>query len=341
MIVLAGDVGGTKSDLALFEETSAGRRMVRDRTLPSREFPSLEAAIDTFLGPGARPEIAAACLGVAGPVVDGRCQATNLPWVIDERVLTQAIPSPRVKLLNDLEVAAHGVLGLPDDELRTLQAGTPRPGNVVLIAAGTGLGEALIIRDGDRRIVIASEGGHGDFAPRNELEDDLVRYLRKEFGRVSYERVLAGAGLVHVYRFLRDTGWAKESPVVAERMRTENPSAVVSELGLSKGDALCDKALDIFVSVYGAEAGNLALKALAVGGVLVGGGIAPRIIDRLVAGGFTAAFRDKGRLAPLLEAVPIRVSLNARAPLFGAARVAAEMVQPGLLTGLKGPFESN
>lgn len=328
MIVLAGDVGGTKTDLALFETAGHGGalRLVRDATLPSQEFSSLELAIERFLDAGPRPPIDAVCLGVAGPVVDGRAQATNLPWVIDEKLLAYAIPSPRVKLLNDLEVAAHGVLALPEEDLRTLQAGVPRRGNLVLIAAGTGLGEALIIRDGERRIVIPSEGGHGDLAPRNELEDDLVRYLRKEFGRVSCERVLAGAGLVNVYRFLRDTGWAKESPDVAERMKKENPSAVITELGLPKRDALCDKTLDVFVSVYGAAAGNLALTAMAVGGVLVGGGIAPRMIERLAAGGFVAAFRDKGRLAPLMESIPIHVSLNPRAPLFGAAHVAAEMV---------------
>ena len=328
MIVLAGDVGGTKTDLALFEKDARGTglKMVRDMTLPSGGSPSLEAIIERFLDAGPRPVVEAACLGVAGPVVDGRCQATNLPWVVDERLLTYSIPSPRVKLLNDLEVAAHGVLGLPDEDLRSLQQGVARRGNLVLIAAGTGLGEALIIRDGDRRIVIPSEGGHGDLAARNDLEDDLLRYLRKEFGRVSYERVLAGAGLFNVYRFLRDTGWAKESPDVAERMRKENPNAIVTELGLSKRDPLCDKALDIFVAVYGAEAGNLALKAMAVGGVLVGGGIAPRIIERLAAGGFVAAFRDKGRLAPLMESIPIHVSLNPRAPLFGAAHVAGEMV---------------
>jgi glucokinase len=328
VIVLAGDVGGTKTDLALFEKDARGKglKMVRDMTLPSGGSPSLEAIIERFLDAGPRPVVEAACLGVAGPVVDGRCQATNLPWVVDERLLTYSIPSPRVKLLNDLEVAAHGVLGLPDEDLRSLQQGVPRRGNLVLIAAGTGLGEALIIRDGDRRVVIPSEGGHGDLAARNDLEDDLLRYLRKEFGRVSYERVLAGAGLFNVYRFLRDTGWAKESPDVAERMRKENPNAIVTELGLSRRDPLCDKALDIFVALYGAEAGNLALKAMAVGGVLVGGGIAPRIVERLAAGGFVAAFRDKGRLAPLMESIPIHVSLNPRAPLFGAAHVAAEMV---------------
>jgi glucokinase len=326
VIVLAGDVGGTKTALALFETGGRGAlRLIRDATLPSREFGTLELAIEQFLAAGARPPIDAVCVGVAGPVVDGRSVTTNLPWVIDERRLAAEIPARRAKLLNDLEVAAHGVLELPDGDLRTLQPGVARDGNLVLIAAGTGLGEALIIRDGERRLVIASEGGHASFAPRGDLEEDLLRYLRKEFDHVSWERVLSGPGLVNIYRFLRDTGSAPESASVAVRMRSEDPGAVITEMALGKSDALCDKAVDMFVALYGAEAGNLALKALAVGGVLVGGGIAPRLITRLAAGAFVAAFRDKGRLAPLLEAVPIRVSLNPRAPLLGAATVAAEL----------------
>jgi glucokinase len=325
VIVLAGDVGGTKTALALFEATGRGLVLVRDDTLPSREAPSLEAAIDRFLGGGARPMIDAACVGTAGPVVDGRCVATNLPWVIDERELAASIPAARVRLLNDLEVAAHGVLSLPDDEVHTLQAGIPRRGHLVLIAAGTGLGEALVVQDGDRRMVVASEGGHRDFAPRDDVQDDLLRFLRQEYGRVSYERILSGPGLFNAYRFLRDTGWARESPDVAERMRVGDPSVVVTELALAGRDPMCAKALDIFVSVYGAEAGNLALTAMAVGGVLVGGGIAPRILARLTTGAFVAAFRDKGRLSTLMEAIPIRVALNPRAPLLGAARVAAAL----------------
>jgi glucokinase len=325
VIVLAGDVGGTKTALALFDKTERGLALVRDDTLPSRGWPSLEAAIERFLAAGPRPAIEAACLGVAGPVVDGRCVATNLPWVIDERTLAAAIPARRVRLLNDLEVAAHGVLGLPESELRELQPGVPRQGHMVLIAAGTGLGEALVVQDGDRRIVIASEGGHADFAPRDDVEEELLRFLRKEFGRVSLERILSGPGLFNVYRFLRDTGWAKESSEVADRMRAGDPSAVVTEMALAGRDAMCGKALDMFVSVYGTEAGNLALKAMAVGGVYVGGGIAPRILPRLSSGAFVAAFRDKGRLAALMDAMPIRVALNPRAPLLGAARVAAEL----------------
>jgi len=323
--VLAGDIGGTKTALALFDKTARGLVLLRDDTLSSRGFASLEAAIERFLAAGPRPPIDAVCLGVAGPVVDGRCVATNLPWVIDERVLASSIPAARVKLLNDLEVDAHGVLSLPDEELRTLQAGVPRRGHMVLIAAGTGLGEALIVQEGDRRVVIASEGGHADFAPRDDVEEGLLRFLRKEFGRVSLERILSGPGLFNVYRFLRDTGWARESAEVGDRMRAGDPSAVVTEMALAGRDAMCGKALDIFVSVYGAEAGNLALKAMAVGGVFVGGGIAPRIVPRLTSGTFVTAFRDKGRLAALMEAMPIRVALNPRAPLLGAAQVAATM----------------
>jgi glucokinase len=323
VIVLAGDVGGTKTALALFDATGRGLVPIRDATLPSREAASLEAAVEQFLATGPRPSIDAACFGVAGPVVDGRCVATNLPWVIDERDLAASIRAPRVRLLNDLEAAAHGVLGLPDHELHTLQAGTARHGHLVVNAAGTGLGEAIVVQDDERRIVIASEGGHADFAPRDDLEEDLLHFVRKEFGRVSYERILSGPGLFNVYRFLRDTGWGRESAEVADRMRAGDPSVVVTEMALAGGDPICVKALDIFVSVYGAEAGNLALKAMAVGGVVVGGGIAPRILARLTAGGFVAAFRDKGRLAALMEAMPVRVALNPRAPLLGAAGVAA------------------
>jgi glucokinase len=326
VIVLAGDVGGTKTALALFDKTPQGLTLVRDETMPSRGFESLEAAIDKFLSGGARPAVEAVCLGVAGPVVDGRCVATNLPWVIDERALAYAIPAGQVKLLNDLEIAAHGVMALPETDIRSLQAGTARRGNLVLIAAGTGLGQALIVRDGDRRIVIASEGGHGDFAPRGDLQEDLLRYLRKEFGRVSIERILAGPGFFNVYKFLRDSGWAKESPEVAARLQREDTGAVITEYGLAGRDALCGKALEIFVSVYGAEAGNLALKAMAVGGVLVGGGIAPRILPALTNGDFVKAFRDKGRLAALMDAIPISVALNPRAPLLGAAQVASSLV---------------
>jgi glucokinase len=261
-------------------------------------------------------------------VVDGRCVTTNLPWQLDEGVLARAIPAPRVRLLNDLEAAAHGVLTLPPDKVEPLQAGKARKGNMVLIAAGTGLGEAILVWDGARHLVIASEGGHADFAPRNDLEVDLLRFLQKEFGHVSYERVLSGPGLYNIYRFLRDTGHALEPQWLGDRLRSGDPSAVVSEVGLAGGHPLCTTALDLFVSIYGAEAGNLALKALAVGGVFIGGGIAPKISAKLADGSLLAAFSDKGRYRDLMGSIPVHLVLDPRAPLLGAAHVARELLDP-------------
>jgi glucokinase len=324
-VLLAGDVGGTKTTLALFEAADGRPALVHEATLPSRDFESLEGAIEHFLGGARRADIDAACVGIAGPVMDGRCATTNLPWVVDERLLAYAIPAAHARLLNDLEATAHGIFALGEDDLIPLQSGVPRRGNIAVIAAGTGLGEAFVVSDGRVRTVIATEGGHADFAPRGELEEDLLRHLRKDFGRVSYERVLSGPGLVNVYRFLRDTGVAPESPEVAGLMRDRDPAAVITDLGARLADRLCAVTLTVFVSVYGAEAGNLALKTFAVGGVVLAGGIAPRIMPALRAGPFVSAFRDKGRLAPFMEMIPVHVALNPKTALLGAARVAASL----------------
>jgi glucokinase len=325
-VILAGDVGGTKTALALFEREGAGLTLTREATLASRDFHSLEAAIHHFLDAGPRRDIAALCIGIAGPVVDGRCVATNLAWEVDERMLASTLRAARARLLNDLEAAAHGVLMLGEDQLRCLQSGVPRRGNIAVIAAGTGLGEALIVTDGVRRTVIATEGGHADFAPRGDLEEDLLRFLRREFGRVSYERVLSGPGVYNIYRFLRDAGVTPESKTVAACLLDGDPSATITELALAGADPLCVKTLDIFVSVYGAEAGNLALKALAVGGVVITGGIAPKILARLTDSTFIDAFCDKGRLAPLMRSLPVHVVIEPRAPLLGAAKVASDLL---------------
>lgn len=322
-MILAGDVGGTKTTLALFD----GGRLVREVTVASRDFDSLEAVIARFLDSGPRPEIAALAIGIAGPVVDGRCTTTNLPWQVDERTLAGAVPVARARLINDLEATAHGIFSLAEDELVTLHPGAPRRGNFAVIAAGTGLGEALVIADGTRRTIIASEGGHADFAPRGDLEEDLLRFLRKEFGRVSYERVLSGPGLHNLYRFLREAGFAPETGAVADALRREDPGMVITQQALAGSDALCVKAVAMFAEVYGAEAGNLALKGLALGGVILAGGIAPRVLPILRKGALIAAFRDKGRLTPLMDAIPVRVALNPSAPLLGAARVAADLLR--------------
>jgi glucokinase len=326
-MILAGDVGGTKTLLALFERQGVNFTHVREAALPSREYPTFEGAIARFLADGPSGPIDAAGFGIAGPVVEGRVMTTNLPWSIDERTLEKSIPAQRVRLMNDLEATGHGLAALPPTSLVTLQAGKPRPGNIALIAAGTGLGEALLIWDGKRHHVIPSEGGHADFAPRSELEMDLLRFLTKEFGRVSYERILSGPGFFNVYRFLRDTGRAPEPAWLTEKLKAGgDPNTVIGPAALEARDPLSVATLDLFTAVYGAEAGNLGLKVLSVGGVYVGGGIAPRFRAKIEDGTFIAAFRAKGRLSPLMDAMSVHLVLESRTALLGAARVAQSLV---------------
>ena len=325
-MILAGDVGGTKTALALFEVRRRALTVVREGVLPSQGFAALSDAIRQFLLEGAPASIDAACVGVAGPVIDGRCAATNLPWVVDEASLAECVSTTRVKLINDLEAAGHGVLGLKRASLALLQAGEPRRGTMALIAAGTGLGEVLLVWDGRRHHVVSSEGGHTDFAPRTDLETDLFRFLRKEFGRVSYERVVSGPGLYNIYRFLLSSGGAPEADWLRSRMETGDASAVVAEAALDHRDARAVQALDMFVSIYGAEAGNLALKTLAVGGVLIGGGIGPKIRPKLEDGTFMSAFRDKGRLSGMMASIPVHLVLEPRVALLGAAAMARSLL---------------
>jgi glucokinase len=325
-VILAGDVGGTKTALAIFEPRRRALAVVREGVLPSQSHATLDDAIRQFLADGPPVSIEAACVGVAGPVIDGRCSATNLAWVIDESSLAESLSTRRVKLVNDLEATGHGILGLKPSALVTLQAGESRKGTMALIAAGTGLGEVLLPWDGRRHRVVGSEGGHGDFAPRTDVEIELLRFLRREFGRVSYERVVSGPGLHNIYRFLLASGGTPEADWLKERMETGDPSAVIAEAALDNRDTRAVQALNLFVSMYGAEAGNLALKALAVGGIFVGGGIAPKIRAKLEDGTFITAFRDKGRLSEMMAAIPVHLVLEPRAALLGAAAVARSLL---------------
>lgn len=322
-MILAGDIGGTKTVLALVRPTASGRDIEREAVFASREYGRFDDLLAAFLKEGGhRPD--AVCLGVAGPVREGRCQTTNLPWVLEERELGRAVGARAVKLLNDVEAAAFGVLGLRADEIAVLNPGRRAVGNIAVIAAGTGLGEAILAWDGRRYVPVPSEGGHTDFAPRTDREIDLLRFLRAEFGRVSYERVVSGPGQYNIYRFLRDTGTVEEPAWLTRELAAGDPSAVVTRVGLAKGHPLCVDALDLFAALYGAEAGNLALKAFAIGGVFIAGGIAPKMIDKLRDGVFMAAFAAKGRYRSLMESIPVSVSLNPRTPLLGAARYAVE-----------------
>lgn len=324
-MILAGDIGGTKTTLALFQESDGDLQARHEATFPSRDRQSFEEIVAEFLGPTREHSLRSVCLGVAGPVIDGRCEATNLPWILDERALARLTGAPRVKLLNDLEAAAYGMLHLRSHDLHVLHPGRQprRPGNIAVIAAGTGLGEAMLYWDGVHHHPVATEGGHADFAPRTNQEAELLHYLRARFGdHISYERVLSGPGLQNIYAFLRDTGYAREPPWLAAKLASGDPSAAITEVGLAGADALCVGTLDLFTSIYGAEAGNLALKCLAVGGMFVGGGIAPKVLPALQQGNFMRGFLSKGRLSDLMERIEISVALNPQTALIGAARYA-------------------
>ncbi len=322
-MILAGDVGGTKTHLALFDP-GPPLRLVRLETFRSGAFPSLEAMVDRFLQGGAAP-VRAAALGVAGPVVGASAALPNLAWAVDATRIARRLGLPSVALVNDVEASAWALESLPSAETVTLLEGTPgSPGNQAVIGVGTGLGEAVLLRSGARRIPISTEAGHADFAPRTDLEIELLRWLRARFGRVSWERVLSGPGLVNVHAFLADTGRGAEPASITEAIREGDPAAVISTAALERRSERCVLALDLFAGVYGAEAGNLVLRALATGGLFLGGGIAPKILPWLRGEAFRRAFTDKGRLSPLVAATPVHVILDERAALLGAARRAAE-----------------
>jgi glucokinase len=321
-MILAGDIGGTHARLAFVTSEDGRFTIVTEASFPSREHASLEEVLDQFLSDHRRP-VEQACFGVAGPVRGNRSDATNLPWVVDGRSLAKRLRLDEVRVINDLEATAYGIGALAAEDFLVLQAGTAGArGNTAVIAAGTGLGEAGLYWDGRRHHPFATEGGHADFAPQDALQTELLQYLRTQFDHVSYERVLSGPGLFNIYRFLRDAGRAEEPAWLAGQLKDRDPSPVITRVGLEGTSELCVRALDLFVSVYGAEAGNLAQKLLATGGVYVGGGIAPQILPKLKTPIFRLAFLAKGRMQPLLEAIPVRVILNEKAGLLGAARCA-------------------
>lgn len=318
-LILAGDIGGTKSNLACFRGTPDAPETVAERSYQNRDFASLAEVVLRFRADTGLTA-AIACFGVAGAVVAGASHLPNLGWQLSETSLARELGLASVRLLNDLEANALGIATLPPGQFFTLNPGQSLPGgNRALIAAGTGLGMALLFQDGTDYRVSASEGGHMDFAPRNEDEIGLWRFLAARLGRVSVERVVSGRGLVAVYDFLKDSGMDEPEGLVAQLENAADRAAVIAQAGASGEAAICEKALDMFLSAYGAAAGNLALMALATGGLYIGGGIAPRLIDSLPESGFMAAFTDKGRFSALLGQVPVRVILEPRTALYGAA----------------------
>lgn len=351
-MILAGDIGGTKTNLALYEWTVERTEPIRFESFHSGDYKSLEEILEEFLTPPKPPtpldeleaaspdsdeaqkdavsvepiKLAAACFGVAGPVIDNHSHTTNLPWIVDGPRIAKQFDIPRVQLLNDLEATAYGILLLRPDELEVLNHGTPprKRQALALIAAGTGLGEAILFWDGKSYRPMPSEGGHTDFAPNNDYEIELLRYLRSQYLHVSYERLLSGPGLNAIYEFIRDT--KKNEPTwLAEKIKAGNPAAEIAEAGLKGQAEIAKQTLDLFASIYGAEAGNLALKALSLDGIYVGGGIAPKLIKKLQDGTFMKAFTNKGRYKRLLSNMPVKVVMNQQTALLGAASVAGAL----------------
>jgi glucokinase len=325
-IILAGDVGGTKTRLGLFEVTRNHLRLFLEKIYLSKNYKGLENILEDFLK-GHR-KIASACFGVAGPVTQEVVIATNLPWWIDIQSLQKTLPIKKVEVINDLVANAYGIPVLKKSDFEILNVGKIKKGNQALISAGTGLGEAILFWDGERHVPSPSEGGHAEFGPRNHLELELFHYLSERFDHVSYERVLSGEGLSHIYQFLKDSKrFGGEPPWLLEKMKQEDPAEVISETAQLKKSKLCSKALDLFTSIYGSAAGNLALQVMAVGGVFIGGGIAPKIIWKLKDGTFMKAFKNKGRLSHIVAPIPVSVIMNGKTALLGAASRAMALLK--------------
>jgi glucokinase len=321
-MILAGDVGGTKVHLALYDFINGELEYSRDEQFPAKEHSGLEEIVKKFLG---AETISAACFGVPGPVRDGRLRLTNLPWTLDSRELSANLGIQHVFLINDLEANGYGIAELTANQICTLSEGDPsQMGNRALISAGTGLGQCILTWNGRTHTPFPSEGGHVDYAPRNEDEIDLLRFLKQKYsGRISFERVVSGMGMTNIYEFLREVRGMEEPAWLAEKMAAAaDPNSVITEMALAAKSEICEKSLDMFVSAYGAEAGNLALKVLSVGGLYIGGGIAPRILEKLKDGTFLRAFTDKGRMSQLLINMPVRIILESRAAVLGAAAYA-------------------
>lgn len=339
-MILAGDIGGTNTRLGLFKIGGTGLVQQAEATYPSGSHSSLEAIIKKFLAEHPAVDLKYACFGIAGPVIDNQCRATNIPWVLDGGRIAKSFGLEAVSLINDLVANAYGTALLGLEDTASFNDGDPDTrGNEAIVSPGTGLGQAGIFWDGKRRCPFPSEGGHSDFAARNDLEWELLNYLRNFYGRVSYERILSGPGLLNIFRFLRDTGRGEQPDWLAQKMEESDPAAVISRAAFTGKSPLCIQTLDVFMQILGAEAGNAALKFLAVGGIWIGGGILARWMGEF--GGrlenipahlprptvFMDAFTDKGRFKPLMEKIPVRVILNDKTALLGAAYHAAELAE--------------
>jgi glucokinase len=325
-MLLAGDVGGTKTNLAIFafDEKTGHLGLLRSKRYVSADYDSLNAIAQRFLGKG-EEKVSAACFGVPGPVRNNRAQPTNLKWEVDAGTLRADLGITTVHLLNDLAANAYGISELAESDFHTIQIGLKNPvGNRCVISPGTGLGEAGLFWDGKKYRVWACEGGHADFAPRSETEVELLAYLQTRFGHVSNERIISGHGLTNVYAFLRDTGKYPQLASVAEEMKTTDVAKVITKNAEAGTCPMCMQTVEIFVHCLAMEAANFALRAMATGGVYIGGGVPVKLLWKIALPAFNEAFNAKGRLEPLMESMPVKVILNDEAALLGAARYALD-----------------
>jgi glucokinase len=320
-MILAGDIGGTNTRLALVEQKADGRFVIAvEEKFPSKKYDGLGRIVEKFLA-GREQQPAAACFGVAGPVHEGRCATMNLTWVVDQRELAQETSIPNVTVINDLEANAYGISCLQPEDIEIINPGAEgASGHACVVSPGTGLGEAGMFWDGSRYIPIPTEGGHTDFGPRNPLEMELATFLMRNHQHLSYERIVSGPGLVNIFEFLRESGRASAPASLLEEMQATDPAAVISQAALQGKYPICEQALDIFLEIFGAEAGNVALTFMAKGGVWLGGGIVVKILPRVKGTDcFMKGFTHKGRLIELMERIPVRVILNDKTALLGAA----------------------
>lgn len=325
-MILAGDIGGTKTNLALFSYKKGSLELQFQKQFASREFTSFNEIIGEFKKLINDEKITKVSLGVAGPIIDGNCQTTNLPWDINSAELKEYFNISKVRLINDIEATAYGMLYLNDDDFIDLNPNANRvDANRAVIAAGTGLGEGMLFFDGKSYHPIASEGGHSDFAPQTNEQDELLKWLRKRYnGHVSFERILSGSGIYELYEFLLDSDFAPQPTFMIKLDKEKDKSATISKLALENRDPLCIKTLELFCEIYGGEAGNLALKTISLGGVYIGGGIAPKILPILRQNHFMNAFTNKGRFKEMLSNMQVRISLNEETALLGAGYFGAK-----------------
>ncbi|MDA1343502.1 MAG: glucokinase [Proteobacteria bacterium] len=327
-MLLVGDVGGTKTILALFTSSSSGWDCAKKTLYASADYKTFTELLTSFLL-DVDAAISSVCIGVAGPIVDGDCVVTNLPWILSRDQISRSVHAPNVWLLNDLEATAWGLLALPEADFVELNPNvtSSQAGNIAVIAAGTGLGEALMIWDDKAHRVIATEGGHADFAPTDQQQIGLLNYLMQKYdGHVSYERLLSGHGLINIYDYLKQIQFAPVNVRTENQMLTNDPAAVIGMAGVEGNDKLCIEAVNLFCRIYGAESGNLALKCLPNAGIYLAGGIAGKILPVLKNGEFIKSFLNKGRIKVVLDNIPVKTCINPDVALAGALRFIAQMV---------------